>query len=259
LEQVMQDAGARPRALVEGRGELSRPAAFVELHIEQGRQLELAGIPLAVVDGVVGIRRWRVIVSGQAGHAGTTPMPARNDALTGAAELVLAVEAEARIRARSEPFVATVGKLEVRPGGTNVIPGEVIAWVEARALSSASLDQFEAFVLGRPLGAHRECGLTCVRELSSEPVEFDTGFRRRLEAASAVYGVSTLTLPSGAGHDAARMAAVCPSAMLFVPCRNGVSHDPAESASATDIALGAAVMAEAVRTFADVLVEGAAI
>ena len=217
-------SGSRARA---GKGAL--PAKFVEVHIEQGPRLAAAGVPLGVVTGIVGYVRGEVAFEGRAGHAGTTPMDGRHDALVAAAEYVL----RARDAARSIPdAVATVGRAEVEPGGTNVIPAAVRLSIDARAPDRERLDRL-AGALGVE-GAQR-----------TEPVEFDAELRGLLGGELERAGVPVVELPSGAGHDAGILAAAgVPAAMLFVrSLAGGVSHSPDEESSAEDIALALDVLA----------------
>jgi acetylornithine deacetylase/succinyl-diaminopimelate desuccinylase-like protein len=219
---------AGSRALV-ARGE--RPGAFVELHIEQGPRLAAADAPLGIVTGIVGVSRGTLVVEGQAGHAGTVPMDARDDALVKAAERMLAM----RDLARSiDGAVVTVGELEVEPGAVNVIPARVTMSVDARAPT----------------------GESCVRlvdELGFEPTyrtmpaAMDERVRAVLREEIGLRGLPVVELTSGAGHDAAILAAAgVPSAMLFVRSLNGgVSHSPDELSSQEDIEVAIDVLAAA--------------
>jgi acetylornithine deacetylase/succinyl-diaminopimelate desuccinylase-like protein len=216
------------RARVAG-GKL--PGRYVELHIEQGPVLERAGAPLGVVTGIVGYARREVVFDGTAGHAGTTPMSVRDDALVRAAEFVL----HARDAARAiDGAVATVGQLEVEPGAGNVVPGRVRLTVDARAPDAESLER-----LLDALGVDAEP--------RNEPVAMDDGVRAVLREELERRGLPALELPSGAGHDAGILAAAgVESGMLFVRSLNGgVSHSPDESSSDEDVALGIETLAAA--------------
>ena len=207
------------------------PDVFVELHIEQGPRLAAAGAPLAVVTGIVGYARREVVFDGAPGHAGTTPMDQREDALVAAAEYVLRV----RDAARAVPEgVATVGVIEAEPGGVNVIPGRVRLTIDARA---PDLERLE--------GLLRELGLEL--EPRTDPVALDAGVRRLLAEEVARLGVPVVELPSGAGHDAGILAAHgIRSGMLFVrSLAGGVSHSPDEESSAEDVALAVDALAGA--------------
>ncbi|HSC92301.1 MAG TPA: Zn-dependent hydrolase [Gaiellaceae bacterium] len=212
------------------------PDAYLELHIEQGPRLERAGVPLAVVTGIVGYSRQTVTVRGRAGHAGTTPMDDRDDALCAAAERILAI----RDAAGAIPeAVATVGTLSVEPGGVNVIPGAVSFTVDARAPDRARLDE----LLGA-IGLETGVGV--------EPVAMDAGVVAATRAAIESCGAPVLELPSGAGHDAGILAAAgVPAGMLFVRSLNGgISHSPDEWSDPEDCELAVDVLADALRRLA---------
>jgi allantoate deiminase len=212
------------------------PASYVELHVEQGPVLEAAGVPLGVVTGIVGSSRREVVFTGSAGHAGTTPMAERNDALVSAAEYVLRVRAVAE---RIDGAVATVGRLEVGPGATNVVPGTARVTVDARAPDEARLLQLL-----------QELGLEQAIDLA--PVQLDESIRRILREEIERVAPTALELPSGAGHDAGVLAAAgVATGMLFVRSLNGgVSHSPDELTSEDDIALALEVLAGALRRLA---------
>jgi allantoate deiminase len=216
------------RGCAGSRAAEPRPGPFVELHIEQGPRLAAAGAPLAVVTSIVAHARRRLVFEGRAGHAGTTPMEGREDALCAAAEFVL----RAREAARAiEGAVATVGWLEVEPGGMNVIPGRVTLTVDARAPDDERLTQ-----------------LLEALDLEPEPRTPAAHMSERVRAVlREEIGPSALELPSGAGHDAGIFAAAGVEAgMLFVRSLNGgVSHSPDELSSAEDIALAIDVLERA--------------
>ena len=211
------------RGCAGSRGCFARPDAYVEVHIEQGPTLLRADVPLGVVTAIVGYVRGRRTFVGTPGHAGTTPMAVREDALVEAAEFVL----HAREAARGiEGAVATVGQVTVEPGGTNVIPGRVVVSVDARAPDGERLDRLAA-------------ALEIEEPIRTEPSPMAAEIRAALGAAVEGLGLPVLELPSGAGHDAGILAtAGVPSGMLFVRSLNGgISHNPAELSSPEDIAL----------------------
>jgi acetylornithine deacetylase/succinyl-diaminopimelate desuccinylase-like protein len=197
-----------------------RPAAFIELHVEQGPRLEEADAPLALVTGIVATARGEVVFEGREGHAGTTPMAGRSDALVAAAEFVLKVRAAA---AAVEGAVATVGRLEVEPGASNVIPARARVSVDVRAPDGERLDAVLAVV---PTELSRAAEV----EMAQEPTQ---ALREQLERL----GVPVIELASGAGHDAGVLAAAgVPTAMLFVRSLNGgISHSPDELSAPEDI------------------------
>lgn len=207
------------------------PGAFLEVHHEQGPRLALAGAPLGVVSGIVGYVRGIKTVTGRAGHAGTTPMDARDDALVTAAEEFLRIRDVARA---IDGCVATVGQVEVVPGGTNVIPGLVRFSVDARAPDAERLDRLQA-----------EIGVDEAQRV--EPSAMHDSARAALRAALDAHGLPQLELTSGAGHDAGVLASAGVAAgMLFVRAGNdGVSHSPDELAADEDVTLAVDVLADA--------------
>jgi acetylornithine deacetylase/succinyl-diaminopimelate desuccinylase-like protein len=219
---------AGSRAFVE-RGEL--PGAFLEVHIEQGPRLADAGAPLGIVTGVVGVSRGTLVVEGRAGHAGTTPMDVREDALVKAAQLMLRIEETAR---SIEGAVATVGQVTVEPGAVNVIPARVTISVDARAPDSERCQR-----LIETLGLEPT--------YRTAPAQMDPELRNLLRAEIEDRGLPVVELASGAGHDAAVLAAAgVPSAMIFVRSLNGgVSHSPDELSSEEDLELAVDVLAAA--------------
>lgn len=216
--------------------------AYLETHIEQGPALEAAGLAVGVVTGIAAQRRYGIAFAGTAGHAGTTTMALRRDALPAAAELVLAAERIAR--AGPADLVATVGRLAVAPGAPNVIPGAVELTLDVRALDPAARDAAAAAIVAeaRAIGAARGLGVAVepVQDLPASPC--DPRLVEVLAAAMRAEGCPDFRLPSGAGHDAMTMAALAPTAMLFVRCRGGVSHNPAEHVEAADAEVALRVM-----------------
>jgi acetylornithine deacetylase/succinyl-diaminopimelate desuccinylase-like protein len=212
------------------------PSAFLELHIEQGPALECADTPLGVVTGIVGYARGELVFEGRVGHAGTTPMDARRDALVSAAEAVLAIRDAA---VGLEGAVATVGQLDVEPGGSNVIPGRARVSVDARASDRETLDRLVAAIGFEP-------------DQLTGPVAMSERCRDAFREAIAVRELVVVELPSGAGHDAGILAAAGVEAgMLFVRSLNGgVSHSPDELSSKEDVELATDVLAGALRTLA---------
>jgi hydantoinase/carbamoylase family amidase len=226
--------------------------AFVELHIEQGPVLAGAGLPLGVVREIVGMSGFEVTFTGAAGHAGTTPMAGRADALGAAAAMVVELHAAA---AAIEDAVATVGQLTVLPGASNVIPDRVVLTVDARAPDIARLDALEAAVEGearRAAGA-RGCGATVRRTWRLPPAPMSARVREALLRAIAATGVETTELPSGAGHDAQVFAqAGVPTGMLFArSLAGGVSHCPEEDTDAEAVDLAVQALAGALAELAE--------
>jgi allantoate deiminase len=216
-------AGSRARAAA---GDL--PRRYLELHIEQGPVLLERDAPLAVVTGITGLARGELVTAGRAGHAGTTPMPGRADALVAAAELVLRVR---DVAASIDGAVATVGRLEVTPGAVNVIPDRVVLSIDARAPEQV---RFEALIAA--------LGLEPTYRVN--PVPMSAAAQHVLREVIESKGLPAVELPSGAGHDAGVMAAAGVEAgMLFVRSQNGgISHHPDERTSDEDVALAVDVL-----------------
>src|SRR5690625_1417714 len=240
LRRMGGDPARLDRPLV-GPGDV---AAYLELHIEQGPVLQRSGEPLGIVSGIVGIERRLVTITGRAGHAGTTPMNMRADALVGAARFTDLVWRRASDRAREQPFVATIGRFDVHPNGANVVPGRVGLVLEARSMDDALTAGFiedvcrEGDVICRQLGLE----FSDVQESFTPAVACDSGLRQLLAACATQRGYGYVELMSGAGHDAMQVAAVAPVAMIFVPCDDGISHNPEENAHEHQLVAGAEVM-----------------
>lgn len=216
---LLQDSGFWVERMITNRPPLPM-AAFVEvLHIEQGERLAAAGIPVGVVEGIVGIRRYYVTFQGQANHAGTTGMARRRDALVMAAPYITDVQDIAV----AHSIVGTVGRVEVHPGAPNVIPGRGRAGCGNSCMDNAILNAAEADLQTRAqaLGGQFAAGHR------KEPIWADASLRRTIEAACAALGLPHLHLPSGAGHDAMNIISR-PTAMIFVPSEEGISHAPDE-------------------------------
>lgn len=220
--------------------------AYLELHIEQGPVLEAAGIEIGVVTSIVGLRGYRVRLTGQANHAGTTPMALRRDALAGAARIALELREAARSR---EAVTANVGKLTVAPGGANVVPGLADFTLDVRATTGAGLAELEQLVEETVARIAAEEGLEVdlQQTFALEPLELDPRLVDVVARAAATEGASSLRMPSGAGHDAMLIGRRAPAAMIFVPSRGGISHCPDEYSSPAHIDLGVRVLASALR------------
>jgi allantoate deiminase len=234
LAEAMAAFGLEPSRIAEaGRG-LGTVLAFVEPHIEQGPVLEAQGVALGVVTSIAGQWRLKVRYTGQAGHAGTTPMHLRRDPLIAAAEAVLVIE---RIAAEGpEGLVATVGQIGVKPGAPNVIPGVAEFTVDVRAGVDAVRDRGLAEIedVLREIADDRKLGLEIERVQNLPATEMDGRLRGLLSAAAAMKGQAAPELVSGAGHDAMMLARLAPAAMLFIRCEGGVSHNPAEAVTPDD-------------------------
>jgi N-carbamoyl-L-amino-acid hydrolase len=225
--------------------------AFLELHIEQGPVLEAESLDVGVVTAIAGITRIEIVVEGRADHAGTTPMGHRQDALAAASWIVLAVERFARELAGGPAhFAATVGEFRMEPNAANVVPAKVTMLIDARAEDRADMERFLAELTTGLEAIAAETGVSAAppRVISDNlPTPCDPGLLDILDTACDTAGAKHRRMASGAGHDTAWLARVTKAAMIFVPCAGGRSHTPEESAKTEDIALGAAVLLEAVK------------
>ncbi len=243
LPAAMERAGYDPQAIGPDPERLARIGAFVELHVEQGRALDLSGDPVGVASAIWPHGRWRFDFRGEANHAGTTRLADRRDPMLTYATTVLA----ARKKARLAGALATFGKVAVEPNGVNAIPSLVRGWLDARAADEGTLAAVVAGI-GRAAAARGrldgvEVGV--VRESFTPVVEFAGDLRDRVAALlTARDGRPVPVLPTGAGHDAGILSAAVPTAMLFVRNPTGVSHSPAESAAEDDCLTGVGALAD---------------
>jgi allantoate deiminase len=224
---------------------------YVETHIEQGPVLEQRRLPVGFVTGIAAQVRGRAHFAGKAGHAGTTPMALRRDALAGAAEWMTWVERFAAARGRV-PLVATVGTIGVRPGAANVIPAEAMLTLDIRHPGDHALGQALKMILTQGKAIARRRGLRFSWQLTQNngAVSCDPALTAALKASVRAVGIKPLGLTSGAGHDGVVMSARTGIAMLFVRCRDGLSHHPDEYASAADITIALRVMCDFIRRLA---------
>ena len=219
-------------------------SAHFELHIEQGPILEDEAQVIGIVTGVQGMRWYEVTVSGQEGHAGATPMRLRQDALLASARMIQSVERIAL--ARGSAAVGTIGLIESRPNSRNVVPGEVFFTVDLRHPDDAVLAAMEQAMHAAFAEDARGLTLSIERVWDNPAVAFDAGCIAAVRDAAASLGYPAREIVSGAGHDSAYVARVAPTAMIFVPCAGGLSHNEAESAEQAHVAAGAAVLLQAV-------------
>lgn len=222
------------------------PAAYLELHVEQGPVLEQDGIRIGAVTGVQGIHWTEFTVTGQTNHAGTTPMALRRDAGQVAARIAVAAD---RIAAENgPPQVATVGVFELSPGLVNVVPEHARLTVDLRNTDGAVLEAAGARLLAEAEAAAQAAGCTLAHRPLARfaPVGFDEGLVGRIEAAARARQLSVKRMPSGAGHDAQMFAPNCPTAMIFIPSAKGLSHNINEHSEEDDIVAGAQVLLDVV-------------
>jgi allantoate deiminase len=248
LADAIRSWGGRPEEIAGARLRPEELLGYAEVHIEQGPVLDDLGLPVGVVMGIAGQTRARVTFTGRAAHAGTAPMEGRRDALTAAAKWIGAVEAEARgaeagpaagaaAQGTRHGLVATVGEIAAEPGAPNVIPGRATASLDVRHLDDAAREQAVAVLRQHADRIAAARGLDCGWEViqSTPAVPCSKPLTDELAAAAADAGHQAPRLASGAGHDAAMMAAITPVAMLFVRCAGGVSHHPEELVRPDDV------------------------
>jgi len=226
--------------VVRQKGELT---AFLELHIEQGGILEEKGLDIGIVEGIVGLNWWDVEFKGFANHAGTTPMNKRKDALLAASKFVIAVNEITNSFEGSQ--VGTVGRISAEPGAPNVIPGRVVTSLEIRDLSSEKIQKVYRAIEERASEIAKETNTKVTftaLSTTGKPALTDSRIQTLIGENAKKLELTTLTMPSGAGHDAQDMALIAPTGMIFVPSKGGISHSPKEFTSAEDMANGANVL-----------------
>lgn len=240
--------GGDPDAIAKALRHSGEIAAYLELHIEQGGVLERTHTDIGVVSGIVGIHWWEATVTGMANHAGTTPMDQRHDALLAASELVLAVNAAATgIPGRQ---VATVGRIRAEPGAPNVIPGKAVLSIEVRDLDAARIDEVFQRIRARAAEIAQARGVTIeFKDLNATatPALTDPRIQRVIADEARELKLTSMVMPSGAGHDAQDIARIAPIGMIFVPSPGGISHSPREYTRPEDIANGVAVLLRSVQ------------
>lgn len=245
VREHLSGAGLDPYLIKQAQRSSGSIAAFLELHIEQGRQLETAQIPIGVVEGIVGIRRFRVIFNGYANHAGTTLMSDRQDALIMAAPFILAV----RDLAMAKGVVGTVGTVYVAPNAPNVIPGRVDLSCEIRGLDEAILDDLETALKQKANALGGDfTPISYTNAVKSDPQLVDI-----LISACEDLALPYQRMSSGAGHDAMNIAHIAPQAMIFVPSHKGVSHSADEYTDPESCVAGARILLAALMKLDEVL------
>lgn len=249
LSEAIESVGGRPKELgraIRGPGSVH---SFIELHIEQGPVLEREQIPIGAVTDLVGIRRYRVVITGQADHSGTTPMDYRKDALLGASMLIQATNAKARaLNTDTAYVVSTVGYLTVLPNSSNAVPASVEMMLEVRSNRNSVLESYGDELFAQIHAEIAAEGLTLDASSVSygEPVLFHPAVVELIGDAATERGYVSLRMPSGAGHDAAYLSKIAPSGMVFIPCLNGRSHCPEESIEPEQLKKGLQVTLDSV-------------
>jgi len=234
--------GQDPAHLTDARIPRGSLAAIVELHIEQGPNLYESKVPIGVVQGIVGLKRWRCVATGMANHAGTTPMNRRKDALAAAAKDLLAVREV--VRGETGRQVGTVGYIKAEPGAPNVIAGRAEFPVELRDLDAAKIERMWEQIQKRITETDKEEGVETRCEVINDiaPALSDPSVQSAIQEAASSAGLATMVLPSGAVHDAGEISRIAPMGMIFVPSRDGISHAPKEYTSPDDCANGVEVL-----------------
>jgi allantoate deiminase len=243
MEDAIREFGGNPARLTDDRWDGGDLLGYVEVHIEQGPVLEKRGLPVGVVSAIAGQSRYHLTFTGEAAHAGTTPMDRRKDALVAASVFVQAVEGHA---ASQDGLVATVGQLTVQPGAANVVPGEVSLSLDVRHANDAErlLAAERLLDVAGQIAKHRGIAVTAAPVSDNPAVSCSGRLTALLSQAIQESGHAPLQLASGAGHDAVVMAGLTDVAMLFVRCKGGISHNPAESVTEDDVAVAIDVLSK---------------
>lgn len=247
MEEGLKRIGGDPSNLGEVIREKGSMKAFLELHIEQGGTLYREDLDIGIVEGIVGLNWWDVTFTGFANHAGTTPMNMRQDALLAASKFITTVNEVAN--SHEGQHVCTVGRISAEPGAPNVIPGKVVLSLEIRDLSSDVITKLynEIEAKGMDIAEASNVGVYFDElDTTGKPALTDTTMQKQIEASSTALGLTSKYMPSGAGHDAQDMALIVPTAMIFVPSKDGISHSPREFTSAEDMANGANVLLQTI-------------
>jgi allantoate deiminase len=238
---AMRQAGLNPAKISEAARSKGSVHVYVEVHIEQGKVLEQAALPVGVVTGLAGPLWLKFTIIGQASHAGTTPMSMRHDALVGAAEILQVIEHETR---KEERTVGTVGQFSVFPGGVNIIPGRVEFTLDLRDVDADTRQNVELRIRqqARQICDARGLALDVQVLQDIDPVHCSVDIQNTVYEACAALGLKAIPVVSGAGHDCMQLRDLCPVGMIFVRSKDGVSHHPDEWSSPEDCAAGAAVL-----------------
>ncbi len=246
-------AGLTREGILSARRDPASLAGYVELHIEQGTRLEEASTDIGVVTAIVGIRSWWLRFNGQAAHAGTMPLPKRQDALWGAADFIL--QAKELVMKQFAPGTVNCGMIEAAPGAFNIVPGEVRLSLEFRHGDLATLDAMQAALLPLAESVAHKYGLSVEIQPASHtaPALMDEAVVQAIKGAADALGLSHTRLLSFAGHDAQAVRLIAPGAMLFVPSVAGISHNPHEFTRNKDVVNGANVLLHAVLALAEEL------
>lgn len=241
IEKAMRESGLDPQLICEAAREQGTVKAYIELHIEQGKILETSQQSVGIVSGIAGPLWMKWTLTGEAGHAGATPMGTRKDPLITAAILIQAVEQEVK---KYPNAVGTVGQISVKPGGVNVIPGQVEFSLDLRDIDEEIRNRLENQIVAyaKEICEERQIALETETLQRVAPAPCSTGIQEIIEQACLSFGLNTTVLPSGAGHDGMQLKELCPIGMIFIRSKDGISHNPAEWSSSEDCADGANVL-----------------
>ena len=247
--EVLKQAGFEPEKYEQVKLDASKYAAFVELHIEQGRVLADSGEAIGVVENIAAPTRMKITVEGVADHSGATPMNFRKDALVSGAKLILAIEEVGKAHSE-QGIVTTVGVVDIEPSSINVIPGKVVLWLDLRGVDYEvileAIEEIHEAV--RCVGEADEVKITIDVLTSDKPVRLSKNLSDITAGVCQQKNIKYRRMNSGAGHDAMHMAAIMPTTMIFVPSIEGISHNPAEMTSEADIIAGVEVLVETILT-----------
>jgi hydantoinase/carbamoylase family amidase len=251
MKQAVESVGLKWENMLKAERSKDEILSFIELHIEQGTQIEDHGAKFGVVRGVACPIRLKVKAGGMAGHTGTTPMGKRRDALAALAPLISFVSntAEALSAASSKPLVATVSTLEVKPNVMNVIPGYAEAGIDIRSVDDQLKREMADEIIAFCRGLEEEFNVTMSIEtlVDNSSILLDGQLMARVRDAGEQLGYQAFEMDSGAGHDVMNMAAKWPSALVFIPCEKGISHHPEEFTSLEDLSIGVDILAEVLK------------
>ena len=247
--EVLKQAGFEPDKYEQVKLDASKYAAFVELHIEQGRVLADSGEAIGVVENIAAPTRMKITIEGVADHSGATPMNFRKDALVSGAKLILAIEEVGKAHSE-QGIVTTVGVVDIEPSSINVIPGKVVLWLDLRGVDYEvileAIEEIHEAV--RCVGEADEVKITIDVLTSDKPVRLSKNLADITAGVCQQKNIKYRRMNSGAGHDAMHMAAIMPTTMIFVPSIEGISHNPAEMTSEADIIAGVEVLVETILT-----------
>lgn len=247
--EVLKQAGFEPEKYEQVKLDANKYAAFVELHIEQGRVLADSGEAIGVVENIAAPTRMKITIEGVADHSGATPMNFRKDALVSGAKLILAIEEVGKAHSE-QGIVTTVGVVDIEPSSINVIPGKVVLWLDLRGVDYEvileAIEEIHEAV--RCVGEADEVKITIDVLTSDKPVRLSKNLADITAGVCQQKNIKYRRMNSGAGHDAMHMAAIMPTTMIFVPSIEGISHNPAEMTSEADIIAGVEVLVETILT-----------